>query len=207
MTSDTFVLGVDLDGVCGNYTAAFRNVVAAETGCDPEVLRDQTSWEFAECWSAAIRDRDHYLELHKRAVLEHRIFATMPEIPGASDSLWRLSDAGVHIRVITHRLCVNWGHDIAVTDTVAWLQAPRPDGRPRIPYRDLCFTGAKTEVDCDMLVDDSPSNVLKARSARTSAVVFDSPYNQFVPGARAHTWDEVEALVTTARSERALFEL
>ena len=34
---------------------------------------------------------------------------------------WRLSDAGVWIRIITHRLYVNWGHQEAVSDTVAWL--------------------------------------------------------------------------------------
>ena len=38
-----------------------------------------------------------------------------------AESLWRLSDAGVWIRIITHRLYVNWGHAVAVADTVAWL--------------------------------------------------------------------------------------
>ncbi|MEY2434975.1 MAG: hypothetical protein QOC92_4700, partial [Acidimicrobiaceae bacterium] len=29
------MLGVDLDGVCGDYTAAFASVVAAERDVDP----------------------------------------------------------------------------------------------------------------------------------------------------------------------------
>ena len=31
-----FVLGVDLDGVCADHTAAFRRVVALERGVDEE---------------------------------------------------------------------------------------------------------------------------------------------------------------------------
>lgn len=41
--SDEFVLGVDLDGVCGDYTAAFRAVVAAERSMDPADLAEQRS--------------------------------------------------------------------------------------------------------------------------------------------------------------------
>ena len=33
-----YVLGVDLDGVCGDYTDAFRTVVAEELGCGLEEL-------------------------------------------------------------------------------------------------------------------------------------------------------------------------
>lgn len=199
-----FVLGVDLDGVCGDYTRAFGTVVAAESGVTFDELGPQTSWEFAECWGGHVRDGDHFRELHKRAVLEHRIFSDMPEIDGASDALWELSDAGVHIRIITHRLCVNWGHDVAAADTVAWLQRTRPDGRPLIPYRDLCFMSDKTDVGCDLLVDDAPHNVLGARRNRIDAIVFDAPYNQAVPGARARNWREVVAYVKGRVAERQL---
>src|SRR4029453_5781959 len=75
-------------------------------------------------------------EMHQAAVLEPRIFRTMPALPGAAETLWRLSDAGVWIRIITHRLYVNWGHATAVADTVDWLD---PRG---IPSRDPCFLGA-----------------------------------------------------------------
>ena len=50
MISDRgFVLGVDLDGVCGDYTAAFANVVAAERDVDASTLPAQRGWDFAEC--------------------------------------------------------------------------------------------------------------------------------------------------------------
>jgi 5'-nucleotidase len=201
---DTFVLGVDLDGVCADYTGAFRAVVAADAGVDPDELGEQTHWEFDRSgWP--VRDRDHFMDLHKQAVVEQRLFATMGEIDGASDTLWRLSDAGVYIRIITHRLVVNWGHDIAVGDTVSWLQAPRSDGRPRIPYRDVCFCANKAEVGADAYIDDAPHNIAALRlSARANDVIcFDAPYNRHVPGLRAHNWGEVETLILQRLDERA----
>jgi 5'-nucleotidase len=186
MSGRGFILGVDLDGVCGDYTSAFRGVVAEELGVDPTSLPDDRSWDFSE-WG--IRGADDFDRLHRAAVLEHRMFRHMPALPGVADSLWRLSDAGVWIRIITHRLCVNWGHAIAVADTVAWLDDTG------IPYRVICFLGAKPEVDADCYVDDAAHNVAELRAAGNHVIVYDAPYNQAVEGPRAHSWDEVEVLV------------
>lgn len=188
MGRDGFILGVDLDGVCGDYTSAFREVVAAETGVEPEALGDARSWSFAE-WGIGPDDFDR---LHRAAVLEHRMFRSMPVMAGVADALWRLSDSGVWIRIITHRLCVNWGHAVAVADTVAWLDDAS------IPYRDLCFLGAKPEVEADCYVDDAAHNVEALRAAGNHVIVFDAPYNREVAGPRARDWDEVERLVVDA---------
>ena len=77
-----FVLGVDLDGVCADHTLAFRDVVAAERGIDPDTLPPQQTWNFHE-WGLTDDDFD---ELHRRAMLEHRMFATMPAIEGVAES-------------------------------------------------------------------------------------------------------------------------
>jgi 5'-nucleotidase len=183
---DSFILGVDLDGVCGDYTAAFRAVVAADRGADPDTLPDARSWDFAE-WG--VDSAEEFDRLHRAAVLEHRMFRHMPAMPGVAESLWRLSDVGVWIRIITHRLCVNWGHAVAVADTVAWLDDTG------IPYRDICFLGAKPEVDADCYVDDATHNVLALREAGNDVIVFDAPYNQGIDGPRARSWPEVEELV------------
>jgi 5'(3')-deoxyribonucleotidase len=181
-----FVLGVDLDGVCGDYTAAFRAVVAAERGIDPADLPDDRGWDFAEWGVAELGGFDH---VHRTAVLEHRMFRDMPVVPGAAEALWRLSDAGVWIRIITHRLYVNWGHAVAVADTVEWLD------RHAIPYRDICFLGRKPEVEADCYVDDSPDNIEALREAGNQVIVFDQPYNAHLEGPRASTWNDVEQLV------------
>jgi 5'-nucleotidase len=190
-----FVLCVDLDGVVADYTAAFRRVVATETESSPSNLRDPRSWNFADCgWG--IRDSDHFLALHSAAVVDYRIFSTMPEIPGASDMLWALSDADVHIRIVTHRLVKHWNHDVVVADTVSWLQRPRFDGRPRIPFRDLCFIGDKAEVGGDLYLDDAPHNIANLRVAGITAAVFSAPYNKTVEGLRVDSWADVPTLVS-----------
>jgi 5'(3')-deoxyribonucleotidase len=190
---EDFVLGVDLDGVCGDYTSAFRAVVAADRGIEPSALREDRSWDFAQWGIAGDFDR-----LHRLAVLEHRMFRTMPVVDGTAEVLWRLSDAGVWIRIITHRLCVNWGHAVAVADTVEWLD------RHGIPYRDICFLGQKPEVEADCYVDDGPHNVDALRAAGNDVIVFDQPYNRELPGPRARGWLEVEELVTKLLIDRGV---
>ncbi|HJO79635.1 MAG TPA: hypothetical protein QGI67_03470 [Acidimicrobiales bacterium] len=176
---------MDLDGVCGNYTSAFRSVVAQETGVSEESLPLLRSWDFKE-WGLT---PEGFERLHFLAVSEHRILRSMPVIDGASETLWRMSDAGVWIRVITHRLYVNWAHATAIADTVDWLD------RARIPYRDICFLGDKPEVEADLYIDDGPHNVEALRSSGNRVIVFDAPYNQHLNGPRARDWLECEQLV------------
>ncbi len=180
-----FVLGVDLDGVCADHTGAFRRIVAAERGLPLDALPLQRSWDFHE-WGFGPGDFERY---HRLAVMDHHMFRTMPAIDGCPETLWRLSDAGVWIRIVTHRLYVNWGHSVAVADTVEWLD------EARIPYRDLCFLGAKPEIQADLYVDDAPHNVVSLRAAGNDVIVFDQPYNRDLDDPRAGSWDEVEELV------------
>lgn len=188
---DGFVLGVDLDGVCAEHTLGFRAIVAERLGVEPESLPLERGWDFAEWGFGPGEFEDH----HRYAVVERRMFRDLDVIDGAAEALWRLSDAGVWIRIITHRLYVNWGHQAAVTDTVAWLDASR------IPYRDLCFLGAKPQVEADLYVDDSPGNVSALRRAGNEVVVFDQPYNRTIDGPRASTWDQVEEIVLDRYTE------
>ena len=180
------MLGVDLDGVCGDYTAAFAAVVATERDIDPSTLPAQRGWDFAE-WG--LDDLGGFDAVHRTAVMDHRMFRSMPVMPGAAEALWRLSDAGVWIRIITHRLWVNWGHAVAVSDTVEWLD------HHAIPYRDICFLGRKPEVEADCYVDDSPDVIEALREAGNTAIVFDAPYNRHLAGPRAETWTDIEGFV------------
>jgi 5'(3')-deoxyribonucleotidase len=190
--TDEFVLAVDLDGVCADHAEGFRRVVAAERGIDPADLTPQQTWNFHE-WGLTDDDFDR---LHRKAVLEHHLFRAMPAVPGAAETLWRLSDAGVWIRIVTHRLYANWGHAVAAADTVAWLD------EVGLPYRDLCFLGRKPEVEADLYVEDAPHNVEELRAVGNEVIVFDQPYNRHLAGPRAGTWAEVEQLVVDARLAR-----
>ena len=109
---------------------ALREVVARTGASTPRRCRSSARGTSASgAWPPAEFER-----MHQAAVLEHRIFRTMPAFEGAAEALWRLSDAGVWIRIITHRLYVNWGHATAVADTVDWLDAiEHPLPRPVLP--------------------------------------------------------------------------
>jgi 5'(3')-deoxyribonucleotidase len=195
MMTQSFVFGVDLDGVCADYTAGFRRVVAAERGIDPAELPLERSWGFEE-WGI---DDDEFARLHRRAINHHRMFRDLDAFPGCAETLWRLSDAGVWIRIITHRLYVNWGHAQVVSDTVSWLD------EARVPYRDLCFLGDKPEVGADVYIDDAPHNVESLRRAGNQVIVFDQPYNHHLDGPRVRGWREVEELVyELAKAKQAI---
>jgi 5'(3')-deoxyribonucleotidase len=169
---DAFIFGVDLDGVCADYTLGLQGSVSAHTGRPRTDFPIERDWDFTQ-WGFGPGDFEYH---HRRAVATERMFRTLEVIPGAAEALWSLSDAGVWIRVITHRLYVNWGHQAAVADTVAWLDDAR------IPYRDLCFLGAKPQVEADLYIDDSPSNITGLRKAGNDVIVFDQPYNRDMPG-------------------------
>ena len=192
---DGFIFGVDLDGVCGDYTAALREVAVERLGVDPSALPLERSWDFRE-WGLVpgpVRG-----PAPGRGAWSTASSGPCPPSPGRAETLWRLSDAGVWIRIITHRLYVNWGHAQAVADTVEWLDATG------IPYRDLCFLGAKPQVEADCYVEDAPHNVEALRETGRRVIVFDQPYNQGVPGPRAVDWGEVETLVGDRVAELGL---
>jgi 5'(3')-deoxyribonucleotidase len=187
MSDRQFILGVDLDGVVADHTSRFREIMAELRGVDPETMPLERSWDFHE-WGFG---PDDYARYHRIAVMEHDMFRTMPVIEGAADALWRLSDAGIWIRIITHRLYVHWGHEKAVADTAAWLDIHK------IPYRDLCFLGTKPQVEADAYIDDAPHNIDQLRAAGNTVIAFEQPYNRaIVGGLTAGGWTEVESIVT-----------
>lgn len=184
MVDSGFVLGVDLDGVCGDYVEAFAQAVAADRGIDPATLDREVSWDFAS-WGL---DRAEFLRLHGQGV-EAGMFRSMPAIEGASEALWRLNNADIWVRVITHRLIMHGSHQTVARDTVTWLD------ETKIPYRDLCFIGAKTDVGAHCYIDDAPHNIEALRRAGNTVIAFDQPYNRHLPGLRARSWEEAEELV------------
>lgn len=184
-----FVLGVDLDGVVADYESGFRAACQERTGLGLEHFPRASSWSFVESGWPFAREED-FFEAHRDAV-NRGMFRELPIVDGASEALWALSDAGIRIRIITHRLVVNFSHAAAVSDTVAWLDLNN------IPFRDICFVRDKAEVGADLYLDDSPKNVEALRSGvgPEAAAVFHQDYNKHVDGLRVRDWREVLDLV------------
>jgi 5'(3')-deoxyribonucleotidase len=64
-----------------------------------------------------------------------------------------------------------------------------------VPYRDICFIGAKRDVGGDAYIDDAPHNVIALREAGYDVIVMDAGYNRELDGPRACNWDDVERIV------------
>lgn len=181
-----FVFGVDLDGVVADFIAGLKPIAAEWLDVDAASLTDEVSYGFKE-WN--IGDEQAYNDLHRFAVKERDLFANLPLIPHAAAALRRLSAEGVRIRVITHRLYIPWFHRQAVLQTLEWLE------RNGIPYWDLCFMAAKSSVDADVYVEDSPGNIRTLRAAGKDVIVFRNSTNRDEPAPAAASWLEIEEWV------------
>lgn len=187
----SLILGVDLDGVCANYTQSLRMVVAFEKRVSMDSLTDDVDWNYTK-WG--IDGREEFLELHRKGV-DQGMFLSMNAMPGVSPVLWRLSDAGAHIRVITHRLCFNGSHAQIAGDTIDWLDVQN------IPYRDICFMGNKPQAEADIYVEDAPHHIEALWAEGKEVIIFDQPYNKHLTakgGMRAWDWTDVEEIVLDA---------
>ena len=175
-------LGIDLDGVVTDFNVGWmsRYNKAFGTNLTPDMVdhwdamvelthfADVTEfWRWAEAWPSP------------------RLFRDLPVVPGALESLNRLS--AIHdIVIITTK--PPW----ATHDTYAWISDNK------IPTTEVHITDQKWKVDCDIYLDDGPHNLellVRERPDRTT-VRFVQPWNEPVLGARdVHDWDEFESLV------------
>ena len=186
MSLEGIIIGVDLDGVCSDFYGRMREIAAEWFERPLDELTTDVSYELRE-WG--IEKPDQYESLHRFAVTQRQLFETSPMIPGARLYLRKLSDEGARIRIVTHRLFIHYFHNLAVSQTVDWLD------RNGIPYWDLCFMKDKEQVGADIYVEDSPANIERLRSEGFHTICFGNSSNKDVPAPRAESWDEVYRLV------------
>jgi 5'(3')-deoxyribonucleotidase len=184
-----FVLGVDLDGVVADFFAGLKPIAAEWLGVPEASLTDEVSYGFVE-WG--LERCGGYDALHRYAVKQRGLFRTLPPVRGAPAALRRLSVHHIRIRIITHRLYIPWFHREAIRQTVDWLE------EHGIPYWDLCFMRDKAEVGADLYLEDSPANVEALRRDGNEVVVVSNSTNRMLPGPRAETWEEIEAITLAA---------
>jgi 5'(3')-deoxyribonucleotidase len=192
MNDNIFILGVDLDGVVGDFYGALRKIAAEWLDKPLETLTTEVTYGLEE-WS--LDDFGGYERLHRFAVIQRNIFRDMEPIKDAPATLRKLSHLGIRIRIITHRLFLKYSHRTSITQTVEWLD------KYDIPYWDLCFMKDKGAVGAHVYIDDSPENITSLRKLGCKTIVFSNSTNRNLPGPRADNWPEVERLVLEAREE------
>ena len=192
MDESSFILGVDLDGVVGDFYGAMRKIAAAWLDKPLEALTTEVTYGLEE-WGLA--EYGGYERLHRFAVTQRNLFRDMEPIKDASAILRKLSGRGIRIRIITHRLFLKFSHKTTITQTVDWLDSWD------IPYWDLCFMADKGAVGAHVYLDDSPANIIRLRDQGCKTIVFSNSTNRDLAGPRANSWQEVERLVLEAREE------
>jgi len=192
MDNSSFIFGVDLDGVVGDFYKSVRKIAAEWLNRPLEMLTDEVSYGFGE-WGLA--EFGGYDKLHRFAVEQRNIFENMEPIENAPAILRKLSNQGIRIRIITHRLFLKYSHATSVTQTVNWLD------NYDIPYWDICFMKDKGAVGAHVYIDDAPENITSLRNLGCKTIVFTNSTNRDLPGPRANDWFEVEKIVMEAREE------
>jgi len=192
MDKKSFIFGVDLDGVVGDFYGAMRKIAAAWLDKPLESLTENVSFGLDE-WGIA--EYGGYERLHRFAVTQRNLFRDMEPIKNAPAVLRKLSGMNIRIRIITHRLFLKYSHKTTITQTVDWLDSWD------IPYWDLCFMADKGAVGAHVYIDDSPANVIRLREQGCNTIVFSNSTNGKLPGPRANNWLEVERLVMDARED------
>ncbi|MDR0374304.1 MAG: 5'-nucleotidase [Treponema sp.] len=192
MDESSFILGVDLDGVVGDFYGAMRRIAAEWLNKPIEQLPAEVSFALKE-WGVA--EYGGYERLHRFAVTQRNLFRDMRPIQDAPVALRKLSMRGIRIRIITHRLYLKYVHKTSITQTVDWLDSWD------IPYWDICFMKDKGAVGSHVYIDDSPVNVAQLREHGCRTIVFTNSTNRHIPGPRADSWQDAERLVLEAQEE------
>jgi 5'(3')-deoxyribonucleotidase len=192
MDESSFIVGVDLDGVVGDFYGAMREIAAEWLNKPVASLTEEVSYGLSE-WGIA--DYGGYDRLHRFAVTQRNLFRDMKPIKDAPRILRKLSHHGIRIRIITHRIFLKYFHKTSITQTVDWLDSYD------IPYWDLCFMNDKGAVGAHVYIDDAPSNITQLLSQGYKTIIFTNSTNRHLSGLRADSWEAVEPLIMEAQEE------
>ena len=192
MDQSSFILGVDIDGVVGDFYGFLRKIAAEWLNKPIKTLTEDVSFGLDE-WGLA--EYGGYDRLHRFAVTQRNLFRDMPPIKDAPGALRKLSNRGIRIRIITHRLFLKYNHKTSITQTVEWLD------NYDIPYWDICFMNDKVAVGAHVYIDDAPKNIIQLREQGNKTIVFSNSTNRDLAGPRADSWIEAEKIVMEAMEE------
>ena len=139
-------------------------------------------------WGTTLLPRDDVVACVEETHSDENILAAEP-YPGAVETVSQWHQAGHWIHITSHR------RDRARDATAHWLE------RIGMPYDDLHVSFDKVsrcvELGIDVLVDDSPVNLVKAKRAGIVAATLIHPWNEEVVEAGdaigAVSWEELRA--------------
>ena len=174
-------IALDVDSTLHDYWPLFRRIVSERHGLD-------LPYDEQREWGTTLLPRDAVVACIEESHSNDNILAAAP-YPGAVETVSEWHTAGHWIHITSHR------HGYARDATAQWLD------RIGMPYDDLHCSFDKVsrcvELGIDVLVDDSPVNLIKAKDAGIVGATLIHPWNEQVVAAGeaigAVSWDELRA--------------
>ena len=182
-------IALDIDSTLHHYWDLLERISIERFGVALP-YSEQSDWGITEL------ERDQLIAAVQETHTDENIEAAEP-YEGAAEAVRRWHRAGHWIHVTSHR------RESCAPATRRWLQAWD------IPYDDLHCSFDKitraVELDIDLLVDDSPVNIRRAREAGILAATIVHPWNEVLIGEDgvigARDWPRLEALIDAALDE------
>lgn len=163
---------VDVDGIVADTLPFWLKMVKETTGVEA-VPADITKWALHTCPPLTSLRPEQIYDLLNISGFN----AEIPMMPGASDNLKALHDAGHDVYLLTAR----YG-DVGMPETIHWLKKHLPWFNSE---KKLGFFADKHLVKADVLIDDRGETLLKYYESNPHAkiVTINYPYNQAqIPG-------------------------
>jgi FMN phosphatase YigB (HAD superfamily) len=173
-------IALDIDSTLHHYWDLLQLVVRDRYGVE-------LPYEDQRDWGITALERDAVIHCVEETHSDENIEAADP-YPGAVEAVRRWHEQGHWIHVTSHR------RTSAGPATARWLE------RIGMPFDDLHCSFDKVsrcvELGIDLLVDDSPVNIARAREAGIAAATIQHPWNEHLVGSDgvivARDWAELE---------------
>ncbi|WP_032380979.1 5' nucleotidase, NT5C type [Rhodococcoides fascians] len=160
-------IGIDLDGVLYPFGDVFRTFMVKHMHWPKDLCGEQTEWHFYEKWGLSAAG---FKAMCDRAANENRLWSGAVLQNSDRVALGRLQAAGHTLHIITDR---QFGAHPAISHsaTANWLLANT------VPYDTLTFSGDKTIVATDYMIDDKLENYDALYATGCEPYLLNQPWN------------------------------
>ena len=183
-------LGIDMDGVIAdfNHGWTWRYNRDFPNHTDEDLHPDHVvEWD-APLTLTHFGHMDDFWEWARTCAEGRSLFHGLEPYPGALEAIRGLALAGHEIVIVTTK------PDFSIDDTHDWLD------RHEVPLAEVHILDDKTEVECDVYLDDADHNLVALAEHRSAAMVcrYVRPWNSAVSGTvDVHHWDDFVNVVRT----------